>query len=220
MEELSTDLVNLLFQLMPGFLAAWVLYGFTAYPKPSQFERILQALIFSFLIKALLPVEKYLLFLAGKYLVIGFWDSDAQIFVTAITGLLSGLIASYYANNDKLYALARKFRLTKRTAYPSEWFGAFSEQITYIVLHLSGNRRLFGWPIQWPSEPISGHFVLINAAWLLSNDKEIPLDTNEKIMIAAKDVELVEFVKMSMETNHGTKTTKPTTTQSPSKLET
>ena len=212
MEGLPTELVNLLFQLMPGFLAAWVLYGFTAYPKPSQFERILQALIFSFLIKALLPVEKYLLFWASKYFVLGFWDSDTQIFVAAVTGLLFGLVTSYYANNDKLYALARNFRLTKRTAYPSEWFGAFSEPTTYIVLHLTGNRRLYGWPIQWPSEPTSGHFVLTNAAWLISNQQEISLDTNEKIMIAAKDVELIEFVKMSMEANNGTETTKSTTT--------
>ena len=214
MEELPTEAVNLLFQLMPGFLAAWVLYGFTSYPKPSQFERILQALIFSFLITALLPVEKYFLFLAGEYFLIGEWDKDAQIFVTAITGILFGLAASYYANNDKLYAFARKFKLTRRTAYPSEWFGAFSEKTTYIVLHLSGNRRLYGWPVQWPSEPVNGHFVLVNASWLLNDGNEISLNINEQIMVAAKDVELVEFVKMEVEDKNGAKTTKPTTTKS------
>ncbi len=195
MEGLSTELINLLFQLMPGFLAAWVLYGFTAYPKPSQFERILQALIFSFLIKALLPIEKFFLVWVGNYFLIGLWDNDAQIFVTTITGLLFGLVTCYFANNDKFYAFARKCKLTKRKAYPSEWFGAFSEQITYVVLHLTDNRRIYGWPEQWPSEPKNGHFVLSNAVWLNKDDTEIVLVVEEKIMIAAEAVEMVEFVK-------------------------
>ena len=210
MEDLS-KLFDLLLQLMPGFLAAWVLYGLTAYVKPSQFERVIQALIFSFLIKAVLPIEKYLLIKAGSFVQLGVWTKDSEYLVNAFTAIFFGLISSYYANNDKLYKLARKFKLTRRTAYPSEWFGAFSENVTFTVLHLVGDRRIYGWPIEWPSESDKGHFILVAASWLVDS-KEIVLDSNESIMIAAKDVEMVEFLKKSQELKNGTKVTKSPST--------
>lgn len=61
MEDLK-DVVSLLLQLFPGFIAAWILYGFSSYPKPSQFERLAQALVFSFFVKVLLIPERAFLF--------------------------------------------------------------------------------------------------------------------------------------------------------------
>lgn len=201
MDGISQELMNVLLQLLPGFLAAWLLYGLTSYPKPSQFERVIQALIFSFLIRALLPVEENLMIKLGKIHSFGRWDKDSELLASAISGLLFGLVASYYANNDKLYACARKLKLTKRTAYPSEWFGAFTDNITYVVLHLAGSRRIIGWARQWPSDPSIGHFMLMDAAWLNDNGDEIALTANELILIAAKDVEMVEFIKFNKESN-------------------
>jgi len=208
MDDIS-KLFDLLLQLIPGFLAAWVLYGFTSYVKPSQFERVVQALIFSFLIKAVLPIEKYLLLKLGEIFELGTWSSDSELFTTAITAILFGLICSFFANNDKLYKHARYLRLTRRTAYPSEWFGAFSENVTFTVLHLTGSRRIYGWPIQWPSEPSNGHFLLVSASWL-DGEVEIPLDASESIMIPAKDVEMVEFVKNVQEIKNGSKVSEST----------
>ena len=47
MPELSKDVVALLQYLAPGFIMAWVYYGLTSHAKPSQFERVVQALIFT-----------------------------------------------------------------------------------------------------------------------------------------------------------------------------
>ena len=210
MDGVSQELMNLLLQLLPGFLAAWLLYGLTSYPKPSQFERVIQALVFSFLIRALLPIEESIMIQFGKIHSFGLWGKNSELLASAISGLLFGLVASYYANNDKLYACARKFKLTRRTAYPSEWFGAFTDHITYVVLHLAGNRRIIGWARQWPSEPTSGHFMLMDAAWLKTDGEEIALTANELILIPAKDVEMVEFVKLDKELKNGTETTKST----------
>lgn len=52
MGETSKDVLTLLTQLMPGFLTAWVVYGLTTYTKPPQFERVIQAVIYSFLVNA------------------------------------------------------------------------------------------------------------------------------------------------------------------------
>lgn len=208
MGELSSGLITLLTQLMPGFLAAWVLYGLTSYPKPSQFERVIQALIFSFLIQAIVPIEKWLFIQLGKVCIFGYWNSDSEVILSAITGILFGLISSYYANNDKLYSLGRRLKLTKRTAYPSEWFGAFTEKVTFVVLHLKGSRRIMGWPVQWPSEPNNGHFELTLAAWLDDNNNETGVDSRESILIPTGEVEMVEFTKIVKELQNGTETAK------------
>ena len=50
MDSLTNDIVVILQYLLPGFLAAWIFYGFTSHPKPSQFERVVQALIFTLII--------------------------------------------------------------------------------------------------------------------------------------------------------------------------
>jgi hypothetical protein len=44
-------------------------------------------------------------------------------------------------------------------------------------------------------DPASGHFLLQNAAWLKDDGSEVPLDRDHSIMIAAKQVEIVEFLK-------------------------
>ena len=53
---MTDDLIRLFYDLLPGFLAAWVYYGLTAHPKPSPFERVIQALIFTVIVRALFIV--------------------------------------------------------------------------------------------------------------------------------------------------------------------
>jgi hypothetical protein len=209
MGDISKDLLVLLTQLLPGFVAAWVIYGLTSYPKPAQFERVVQALIYSLLIKALVLVEEKALTFLGRYFVLGVWDQHTELLASAISAILFGLLFSYFANNDKFYAFARNRGVTKRTAYPSEWYGAFSEYPRYIALHIDGGRRIIGYPLQWPSEPNVGHFKLVDAAWLNDDDSETELDGDHSVLIPAKEVGLVEFLKYVEELKNGTEAAKP-----------
>ena len=68
MPELSKEVVALLTFLMPGFLVAWVFYGLTSHAKPVQFERVIQALIFTLGVKAVVFVEQIALEYAGRWL--------------------------------------------------------------------------------------------------------------------------------------------------------
>ena len=65
METFAKDFVTLLQYLLPGFVAAWVFYGFTSFPKPSQFERVVQALIFTIFIQAFVFITKKIFLLLG-----------------------------------------------------------------------------------------------------------------------------------------------------------
>jgi hypothetical protein len=204
METFAKDFVSLLQYLLPGFIAAWIFYNLTSYPKPSQFERIIQALIFTILIEGFVYLIKKLLFFIGHKWPFFNWDSDSNLIWSIIIAILFGVFFSYYANNDKIHKKLRGWGITRETSYPSEWFGAFLENVTYIILHLDGERRLYGWPIAWPSDPERGHFILEQASWLDDETKDeekrqIMLTGVKSIMVDVKEVKRVEFMKKTWE---------------------
>src|SRR4051812_35285532 len=103
MGETSKDVLALLTQLMPGFLTAWVVYGLTTYTKPSQFERVVQALIYSFIVNALVAVLERLLLLVGKFLQLGQWDKTAELITSTLVALGLGLLLSYFMRSDTFF---------------------------------------------------------------------------------------------------------------------
>ena len=206
MGETSKDVLALLTQLMPGFLTAWVVYGLTTYTKPPQFERVVQALIYSFLVNGLVAILEVVLLFVGKTIKLGIWDKSSEVIASAMIALLLGILLSFYMRNDAFFKLARRLKLTTRTPFPSEWYGAFAVKPRYLVLHLSGGRRISGYPIEWPTEPTVGHFRLTDAAWLDDENTETPLDGDQSILIEAKQVEMVELLKDEKERTNATET--------------
>ena len=196
MGNIASNVVSLLQYLLPGFLSAWVFYGFTSYQKPSQFERVVQALIFTLFVKILVFSSGI-----GRHWGINQWNSDVELAASVAIAVCLGFVFVYFANNDHFHSLIRKFGISKETSYPSEWFYGHSAHITYIILNLTDERRIFGWPIVWPTSPEQGYFLLQQAAWL-DEDKEISLNKVETILIAAKDVKMIEFMKKTWESEN------------------
>lgn len=202
MEPITNDIIKLLQYLLPGFVTAWVFYSFTSYPKPSQFERVVQALIFTIFIQAFAFTIKKAY---GHFSIIynfSTWNENINIVCLLSLAVIIGVVFSYYANNDKFHKILRKLKITKETSYSSEWFSAFSEKITYVVLHLDGERRIYGWPLEWPTEPNKGHFLLAQASWLLEDNTQVPLEGVESVLVDASRVELVEFMDKTWESNN------------------
>jgi hypothetical protein len=217
METFSRDFVTILQYLLPGFVAAWVLYSLTSYPKPSQFERVVQALIFTILIRGIVYLIKEFLFLIGNKWPLLNWNSNADLIWSIVVAILFGIFFSYYANNEKVHKKLRDLGITRETSYPSEWFGAFLKNVTYFVLHLEGERRLYGWPIEWSSEPEKGHFVLVQVSWLDDRAKngeqrQIQLTGVDSIMVDVKEVKMIEFMEKTWEDKNGKESIKPTAT--------
>lgn len=207
MGETPKDVLALLIQLMPGFLTAWVVYGLTTYTKPAQFERVIQALIYSFIVNTLVEIIRRILMFIGTYIKFGTWNHSTELLCSAFIAIALGISISFFMTNDIFFSFARKLKLTSRTPYPSEWYGAFKNKPPrYVVLHLENNRRIIGYPIEWPTEPTSGHFRLTDAAWLDEDNKEIVLDNDDSILIPAKQIGLVEFLKNQNEVHHAAET--------------
>ena len=195
MPELSKESVALFGYLLPGFLAAWVLYGLTSDPKPSQFERVVQALIFTFVVHALLyPFRAGLEFIGDHLVSLRPWDDASRDLARLFLALLLGLVLAAYTNTDSVHRWFRDQGLTTRTSYPSEWFSIFSKTVTFVILHLTDERRLYGWPKEWPNESEKGHFFIMQPSWVQSDGTQIELTNVHGLLVASKDVKWVEFV--------------------------
>lgn len=194
MDHIAPEVVALLQYLLPGFLASWVFHGLTPYPRLSEFERVVHALIFLLFVLPVAAGAKVILMGVGRYWQLGEWTDNSALVVSVASALFVGTAFSYLANTDRLHKLLRRRGLTQETSYPSEWFGAFHSQQTYIVLHLKDERRLWGWPKEWPSSSKSGHFMLEQPCWLV-NQQYQRIDGAEALLIESTEVKWVEFVE-------------------------
>lgn len=194
---IAKDLPTLVFMLLPGFIAAGVFYSLTAHPKSSEFERLIQSLIFTSIIKLLTTVLKWIFLGFGRWLSLGRWNSDVEFVWSIPLAVALGLVFVWLANGDVFHKVARKRGLSSRTSYPSEWYGAFVRDKRWVILHLTDGRRPYGWPQDFPDQPDRGHFVINQPEWLLANNERAPLYQVERFLIPAVDVKMVEFLKES-----------------------
>jgi hypothetical protein len=175
MSLIARDLPTLVYMLLPGFMAAGVFYTLTSHPKASEFERLIQALIFTSLLKLLTLVLRGVFLGLGHVVAIAPWTVDVELVWSILLSVPLGLTFAWFANTDRFHRFAREKNLSSRTSFPSEWYGAFLQQKRWVVLHLADGRRLYGWPEQWPDQPDRGHFVLDQPQWLLDSGERAPL---------------------------------------------
>ena len=187
MDWASNDVIHVLRFLLPGFIAAAVFYSLTSHPKPDAFNRVILALIFTVIGQAITEI-----LLAVCPQLMG-WE----LALTVLAAIVLGLGAALASNSDFAHGILRRLKITKETSYPSEWYSSFSRHSNcYVVLHLKGQRRLYGWPEEWPSHPDHGHFRISEAEWLQDAAGE-PIATTgvSATLIPVGEVEMVEFLQ-------------------------
>jgi hypothetical protein len=199
MNIITNELIALLTFLLPGFITSFLFYSLTSFSKKSEFEAVVIALIYTVIINAIVELLGMGFIAIGSQTAIGEWNQLSKTVCSIIIAFFIGLLWSYLFNNDRIHKFLRKMKITNKTSYPSEWYGTFSETKLYVILDLKDERRVMGWPAEWPDDPEKGHFVLEDAKWLIV-DKDgklsaIPLETIDKIVIAVHNIEMVEFVQ-------------------------
>jgi hypothetical protein len=162
----SQAVIDVLRFLLPGFVTAQLLYSLTPAPRPIPFERIIQALIFTIVIQVGIGgVEVSLIELGSSIVSVGVWSEQTSLVWSLVLAVLMAIVL------------------------------ALSQNSGYMVLHLSGQRRLYGWVDEWPNQPDRGHFVMAEAEWL-ADDRRVPLTGVRRILIRAQDVEMVELMRL------------------------
>ena len=194
----SQMIIDVLTFLLPGFISAAILHSLTPAPRPIPFERVVQALIFTIVIQVgTSGVETGLIGIGARFVSIGVWSEQTRIAWSLVLAGLLGVVLAWIENTDQLHSRLRKLGITHQTSFSSEWYGALSQaRGGYLVLHLSGERRLYGWVVEWPNTSEHGHFVMAEAEWLLVDGDRTPLEGVEQIVIRVQDVEMVELMQL------------------------
>lgn len=197
---LLTDngIIQVLAFLLPGFVAAAFYYFLTSYPKPNDLGKIIHALVFTAIGQSAWIILEWRFHIGGE------WGVPISVAVAVI----SAAIIVGVANNDLVHKFFRWIRFTKENSYPSVWYSSFSRNTDcYVVLHLTHNRQLYGWPSEWPTNPNDGYIRIVEGEWL-DEPSDMPTPENDQdsvstptFLIPTKDVEMVEFIQ-SEPTDH------------------
>jgi hypothetical protein len=195
MESISSEIFEVLKYLLPGFITSWIFHALTDYPKQNQFERIIQALIFTIFIQCAVLITKSVLIHAGKIYSFGAWDKTSELLWSLLFSISMGICFVYLIRHGTFHALMSRLGISNKSHYLSEWEDIFNNNPTYIIVNLKNDRRISGWPIIFPSDPCKGHLILQNPAWV-HNGEYLILHSAQYITISVSDIEHVEFLKM------------------------
>lgn len=192
MDAVSKEIIEVLTYLLPGLITAWIYYGLTPYQKPSEFERIVQALIFTIFVQGGIAIVNLLVNSPdGKKCI----PPEMELVISIAIAIALGLLIVFFANNDYLHWVLRKLKFTRESSRPSSWYSAFYKSQTFVVLHLFDGRRIMGLLKEWPNQPDEGHFIITKGEWLTEDNKRFPWKGVEFILFPAKEVKFVEFMK-------------------------
>lgn len=187
----TSEVVAVLTFLLPGFVGAAVFYSLTSHPKPGEFDRVVQALVFTTVGQAVAWLAGLLVRVWTEYA----WPVGLELTVAVTSAVAVALLVAYVSNHDIIHGALRRIGVTGETSYPSELYSAFAEHpYCYVVLHLRGARRLYGWVEEWPSRPPNGYFRVSEAIWL-DDEQSTPLTGVVAILVRAIDVEMIEFLE-------------------------
>ena len=200
MKLLSGEVIDVLVFLLPGFVAAATFNSLTSYPKPSIFEQIVQALIFTILGRTV--VELIGMLCDDSENSNNCWVYNYIVLLSVGCSIILAATTAIALNKDIPHRWLRAWKITRETSYPSEWYSAFSKHTRcncIVVLHLNGGRRLYGYPDEWPSYPGDGYFHISEYRWLRDEEGEDEQPDEAvlnkgAILIPSDQVTFIEFL--------------------------
>lgn len=189
----TSEAVAVLVFLLPGFVAAAVFYALTSHPRPGEFARVVQALVFTTVGQAATGAIRWLTGLLWP----GWeWPAGLELAVSLTSAVVVALLAVYVANHDTAHRLLRRIGITAENSYPTELYSAFAiHSDCYVVLHLADRRRLYGWVEERPSHPPEGYFRLSEPEWLQDDGGRSPVSQVVAMLVPAGDVTMIEFLE-------------------------
>ena len=193
MDSVLAEALPVLQAVMPGFVVTFIFYWLSDAPKPGQFERVIQALMSTVVIQVIVDVIRSLSLLVGQYHSLGPWTDNVTVGFKITIAVGSGLLLAKWANSDAIYSVCRDLKLTSRSA-DGEWrFAHRTQKDRGVTLQLKDGRRLAGYPRAWPTDPGTGHYLIIQPTWIVGGSYE-PADRITSMLISVADVAWTEFL--------------------------
>jgi hypothetical protein len=197
----KAEALGMLLILLPGFVAAYLVQLLAARRKQSEFDKVIEALIFSLTLYLItLPFFGYLLPLAWRpgdekhpdtWQIFIVWS---HLLALALLAVVLGAIYAHSINHNWLTAPFRWLKVSKRSARSSVWNDVFSDIKGFVQVELSDGRSVIGWIRKWSDEDESHVLFLEDAAWIDGTGNELPINGPGILLTKNSGIEQVMFL--------------------------
>lgn len=200
---LTVEALNILLLLLPGFLSGQIFYSLFKSGEVSVPRRVLDALLFSFviylLVSAFLPWEPLAQVKSSGGALTFFFSTNGEVILLSFVGVVCiPIIVGFFYFNDYVHTVLRKLKITTKTSRANTWNDAFLTQNRYVIVTLKDGRRIRGYPTMFSTDPEEGFVYLYNPAWV-NDDKQTDddpdyLESNcHGFLLNRENIDLIEF---------------------------
>jgi hypothetical protein len=201
MTAVGFETLAVLLVLLPGFLAAGIIRTLCVRTKQTEFDKLIEALVYSFIAYAafvaifhrfpLQAPKSGSQNMAAYYL--SLHPSDV-LFLLAL-GTATGIVVGASITNDLHGKIFRRLGLTNRTSRPSIWLDVFSEVKDYVQVEFQDGRRLIGWPRYFSDSPEEPSLFLENAAWIGPDGKMVEVSGSGVLVTKEMAIGAIMFLR-------------------------
>jgi hypothetical protein len=201
MKDISLGAVAVLVVLLPGFFAARLVQSLTNRKKQSDFDKVVEALVYSFVVYVLyslwgfgLPIEWSLWrdpTGIDHYLVN--LHSNELLGIGGISLVLALLLAAV-GNHDLSGKFFRFLSITRNTARPTIWSDAFHEYQGFVQVELKDGRHVIGWVLRYSGDPEQSTLFLSHAHWHDVDYGNVPIPGKGILLTKSTGIKYVMFL--------------------------
>jgi hypothetical protein len=188
--------------LLPGFSAAYVVQGLATRRQQTDLERVIEALVFSFIIYVCyLPISGGRLPFsivhdpAGKAEDTVVWQLQQLVWLVAVTAAFT-LFSLIYARIDG-NRLLRFIKLTERTTNNSIWNDIFEHEATtdqVVQVELGDKRSVMGVLLYYSDAAEDCSLFLKQASWVEDDGNTIPIPGQGILLTKNSDIRSVSLL--------------------------
>ncbi len=192
-----------LFILLPGFMSARIAQIMSVRNKQSEFDRIIEALLFSFFAYVIYEFHfgpqvplcwtKVENKSGGPQYI--FAVDHAKFFALIVIALALGALWGWVQGHDLPSKLLRALRLTERSSRESVWKDVFlSQKKGYIQVGLADGRNAMGLLSNYSDSGKERAIFLTDASWVLENNELVPIPGSGLLLTDKSEIKFVMFL--------------------------
>lgn len=188
--------------LLPGFASARIVRMMSSSSQQTELERVIEALIFSFLTYVVyivvfgtnLPVEW--IAVQDNAELQHYSVSIHRSKVISVVGIAAalGFCWGYVKDHDLLSKQLRKWKLTERTSRDSVWNDVFLSLGGTVQVGLADGRTVMGWLARYSDRGGERSLFLERAAWVSDDGKLIEILGSGLLLTEKSEILFVMFL--------------------------
>jgi hypothetical protein len=203
--KVSQEVLTVLIFLMPGLMASLILNILLVRKEFDTFTKIVEALVFSFIIYATASPFVYELPLRLRAHTEGGATSyrlalaPTPLIIDMSLAIVLPVLLAISVNKDLHMRALRFLGATMLKGKNNTWHEVFTSHQSYVTVTLSDGNRIFGWPEHASRDPDEGLIYLQDPAWIKPDSSYESLNARGILLVKKDLIESVIFSHTTVE---------------------